>query len=187
MTHGTTTLTRAGTTGPSAILGDQTRPSPAACWRLPPPPPRTSRVSYAFPLSHMPPPITRHGCQVHASLTSLTVAAFPASTGRSARSSPFSRLARHSLALWPACSPSHLVTLYTKGFSHFVTSMTAPIASGRSERGRAGFAPAGKAPTLHGARRTQEDSNRVAGYHSGIPSPKVEYRLLCHSWGKFSC
>ena len=34
--------------------------------------------------------------------------------------------------------------------------MTAPIASGRSERGRAGFAPAGKAPTLHGARRTRE-------------------------------
>ena len=102
----------------------------------------------------MPPPIPRHGYQVHVSLTSPVVAAFPASTGRSARASPFSRLAQRSLTLRPACSPSHLVTLYTEGFSHFVTSMTAPIATGRSERGRAGFAPAGKAPTLHGARRT---------------------------------
>ena len=51
-------------------------------------------------------------------------------------------------------SPARSIALYTEGFSHFVTSMTAPIATGRSERGRAGFAPAGKAPTLHGARRT---------------------------------
>ena len=50
-----------------------------------------------------------------------------------------------------------IVTLYTEGFSHFVTSVTAPIATGRNERSRAGFGPAGTAPTLHGARR-----NRVA-------------------------
>jgi hypothetical protein len=47
------------------------------------------------------------------------------------------------------------VTLYTEGFSHFVTSMTAPVASGGSKNRRAGFAPAGKAPPFHGARRTQ--------------------------------
>jgi hypothetical protein len=35
------------------------------------------------------------------------------------------------------------VTRYTEGFSHFVTSMTAPVASGWSVR-RAGLAPAGK-------------------------------------------
>lgn len=84
-----------------------------------------------------------------------TISAFPASTGRSARTSPFSRRAQRSLTLRPAYSPSHQVTLYTEGFSHFVTSMTAPVASGGSKNRRAGFAPAGKAPPFHGARRTR--------------------------------
>ena len=35
-------------------------------------------------------------------------------------------------------------TLYTRGFSRFVTSTTAPVATGRSESYRAGFAPAGR-------------------------------------------
>ena len=35
-------------------------------------------------------------------------------------------------------------TLYTRGFSRFVTSTTAPVATGRSESCRAGFAPAGR-------------------------------------------
>jgi hypothetical protein len=35
------------------------------------------------------------------------------------------------------------VTSYTEGFSHFVTSMTAPVASGWSVR-RVGLAPTGK-------------------------------------------
>ena len=33
-------------------------------------------------------------------------------------------------------------TLYTRGFSRFVTSTTAPVATGRNESCRAGFAPA---------------------------------------------
>ena len=41
------------------------------------------------------------------------------------------------------------LTLYTRGFSHFFTSMTAPVASGWSD-GRVGFAPTGKAPPYHG-------------------------------------
>src|SRR5208282_3267096 len=54
------------------------------------------------------------------------------------------RLARRSLGLRPAHSRRHLyVTCYTEGFSHFVTSMTAPVASGRSVR-RVGLAPTGK-------------------------------------------
>ena len=65
--------------------------------------------------------------------TPATMSAFPASTGRSARTSPFSRRAQRSLTLRPACSPNHHVTLYTEGFSHFVTSMTAPVASGGSK------------------------------------------------------
>ena len=53
-------------------------------------------------------------------------------------------LARRSLALRPAHSRRHLyVTSHTKGFSHFVTSMTAPVASGWSVR-RVGLAPTGK-------------------------------------------
>ena len=83
------------------------------------------------------------------------VSDFPASTGRSSCTSPFSRLAQCSLTLRPACSSSHPVTLYTEGFSHFVTSMTAPITSGWSKLRRVGFAPTGKAPPFHGARRTR--------------------------------
>ena len=46
--------------------------------------------------------------------------------------------------LRPAHSRRHLyVTRYTEGFSHFVTSMTAPVASGWSVR-RVGLAPTGK-------------------------------------------
>src|SRR5882762_3699881 len=47
------------------------------------------------------------------------------------------------------------VTVYrdtlSEGFSHFVTSMTAPVASGWSGC-RVGLAPTGKAPPFHGAR-----------------------------------
>jgi hypothetical protein len=48
----------------------------------------------------------------------------------------------------PKCRPAHsrrhlYVTSYTEGFSHFVTSMTAPVASGWSVR-RVGLAPTGK-------------------------------------------
>src|SRR6202167_4441121 len=41
--------------------------------------------------------------------------------------SAFTRVAAHTLALSP------IVTRYTEGFSHFVTSMTAPVASGWSD------------------------------------------------------
>src|SRR5271165_4570725 len=72
------------------------------------------------------------------------VSAFPENVVGSACTSAFSRLARRSLALRPAHSRSHLyVTSYTEGFSHFVTSMTAPVASGWSVR-RVGLAPTGK-------------------------------------------
>ena len=72
------------------------------------------------------------------------VSAFPEIAVGSACTSSFSRLARRSLALRPAHSRRHLyVTRYTEGFSHFVTSMTAPVASGWSVR-RVGLAPTGK-------------------------------------------
>jgi hypothetical protein len=72
------------------------------------------------------------------------VSAFPEIAVGSACTSSFSRLARRSLALRPAHSRRHLyVTRYTEGFSHFVTSMTAPVASGWSVR-RVGPSPTGK-------------------------------------------
>ena len=46
--------------------------------------------------------------------------------------------------LRPTHSPSHLVTFYIEGFSHFVTSMTASIASGWSKSCRVGLSPTGK-------------------------------------------
>ena len=75
------------------------------------------------------------------------VSAFPGS----ACALSFSRIAQRSLALRPAHLRRHLyVTCYTEGSSHFVTSMTAPVASGWS------VSPGGacthwKAPPLHGA------------------------------------
>ena len=72
------------------------------------------------------------------------VSAFPEIAVGSACTSSFSRLARRSLALRPAHSRRHLyVTRYTEGFSHFVTSMTASVASGWSVR-RVGLTPTGK-------------------------------------------
>jgi hypothetical protein len=72
------------------------------------------------------------------------VSAFPEVAVGSACTSTFSELARRSPALRPAHSRRHLyVTSYTEGFSHFVTSMTAPVASGWSVR-RVGLAPTGK-------------------------------------------
>src|SRR5438034_5502709 len=69
--------------------------------------------------------------------------------------SSFSRIAQRSLALRPAHSRCHqFVARLPEGFSHFVTSMTAPVASGWSIR-RVGFTPTGKrllitAHTLNG-------------------------------------
>ena len=60
------------------------------------------------------------------------------------------------------------MTRYTEGFSHFVTSMTAPVASGWSVR-RVGLAPTGKRRL---SRRTQE-----AGIHC-----RLSERVI---WGPF--
>jgi len=88
-------------------------------------------------------------------LTSPDVSAFPDRVVGSACAMSFSRLARRSLTLRPAHSPSHLVTFYIEGFSHFVTSMTASIASGWSKSCRVGLSPTGKRrlSTAHTPRR----------------------------------
>lgn len=75
---------------------------------------------------------------------SLIVIGLPRDLAGSAPALSFSRPAQRSLTLRPAYSPSHIMTLYTGGFSRFIASTTAPIATGWSESCRAGFAPAGK-------------------------------------------
>ena len=84
----------------------------------------------------------------------VAISAFPASTGRSARTSPSSSRAQRSLTLRPVCSPSHPVTLYTEGFRHFASFMTAPVASGMSNW-PGGIRNRRKCATFHGARRTR--------------------------------
>jgi len=79
------------------------------------------------------------------------ISAFPERVVGSACASSFSRLTQRSLALRPAHSRCHqFVARLPEGFSHFVTSMTAPVASGWSGC-RVGLAPTGKAPPFHGA------------------------------------
>jgi len=68
----------------------------------------------------------------------------PPNSARSASASPFSRPARRSLVLRPACSPSRpAATLYIEGSVEFVASLDAPIATGWSDSCRAGLSPAG--------------------------------------------
>ncbi len=55
----------------------------------------------------------------------------------------------HVTACTLAGSPK--VIRYIRGFSHFVTSMTAPIASGWSESCRVGLSPTEKTPPYHDA------------------------------------
>jgi len=99
---------------------------------MPSPLPRHSGWAYYF--AHFPSRISlpRKGCRV-----GLRIVLFEAC-------SAFTRVTACTLALSP------IRDTLIEGFSHFVTSMTAPIASGRSV-GRVGFAPTGKAPPCHGA------------------------------------
>src|SRR6266404_2253610 len=86
------------------------------------------------------------------------ISAIPDMAVGSAYTSSFSRLAQRSLALRPAHSRCHQsCDTLIEGFSHFVTSMTAPIASGWTGC-RVGLAPTGKrrlctAHAISGSRR----------------------------------
>ena len=79
------------------------------------------------------------------------VSAFPDNVVGSACTSSFSRPAQRSLTLRPAHSRCHqFVTTLIEGFSHFVTSIAAPVASGWSGC-RGGTCTHWKAPPCHGA------------------------------------
>src|SRR5260370_18222268 len=82
-------------------------------------------------------------------------------------------LAPRSLALRPAHSRRHrYVTGYTEGFSHFVTSMTAPVASGWSVR-RVGLAPTGKRRLLTAHTFSGHSRPRGLGRSEPIPCCRV--------------
>jgi len=92
----------------------------------------------------MPSPLPRWNRKVHLSLSSSAISAFPEiMAGRLPHHvfrgllSVHSRYGLHTHQVT-------FMTLYTGGFSRFVTSTTAPIATGWNESCRAGFAPAGK-------------------------------------------
>src|ERR1700678_1731161 len=98
------------------------------------------------------------------------VSAFPEVAVGSACTSTFSELARRSLALRPPHPRRHLyVTSYTEGFSHFVTSMTAPVASGWSVR-RVGLAPTGKRRLLTAHAKSGHSGSAGEG-HKSDPLP----------------
>jgi hypothetical protein len=80
--------------------------------------------------------------------------------------SAFTRVTACTLALSP------IRDTLIEGFSHFVTSMTAPIASGWSGC-RVGFTPTGKAPPCHGAHPKRTSLPRETRTASG---------QSCHQW-----
>jgi len=139
------------TTGLSATPSRPACPSRASSWSFARPRYRASRVARAF-LVCMPSPLPRRsdcGCP---SLFSTAISAFPICVDGSACASSFSRIAQCShyiTACTLAKSPN--VTLYIEGFSHFVTSMTAPITSGWSDFAGWVFFSTGTAPPFHGA------------------------------------
>ena len=91
-------------------------------------PPLPRRSDWAYYFAHAPSHVSlpRYGSRV-----GLRIDLFEAC-------SAFTRVAACTLALSP-----YFVTRLPEGFSHFVTSMTAPVASGRSVC-RVGLAPTGK-------------------------------------------
>jgi len=73
-------------------------------------------------------------------------------------------------------------TLYTRGFSRFVTSTAAPVATGRSESCRAGFAPAGKqrlctAHNYNELYQCRDRSNRIGKNYTLVHSGRFFNRL----------
>jgi hypothetical protein len=102
-----------------------------------------SRVACAF-LVYMLSPLPRHSDWRYLLAHPSSRVSLPRRVLGSACASSFSRLTQRSLTLRPAHSRCHqFVARLPEGFSHFVTSMTAPVASGWSGC-RVGLAPTGK-------------------------------------------
>jgi Transposase IS116/IS110/IS902 family len=98
------------------------------------------RVSRVAPVVYVPSSLPRWNRWVPVALFPSN-ASFPCISARSASTSIFSRPAQRSLALQPAHSRSHLMTLSIGSFSWVIAFPTAPIATGRSDPCREGLAP----------------------------------------------
>lgn len=92
------------------------------------------------------PSLPRRSLKVCLPLTSPEMSAFPRSNTESASASPFSGPARRSLRVAARVVADHPEGgLYTEGSDRFVTSTTAPIATGRRGSCRVGLSPTEKA------------------------------------------
>src|SRR5437762_7933113 len=114
----------------------------------------------------MPSPLPRRSRWVRSSLTSPAMTAFPGSlAGRLPHStfrgllSVYSRYGLHT-------RQAPFRALFTEGFSRFVTSTTAPIATGWSDSRRVGFAPTER-PCLRTAHR--EPRGTLANHRASPP------------------
>src|SRR5207249_7722876 len=128
-----------------------------------------SRVACAF-LVYMLPPLPRRSDQV-SYFRSFTLPYQPSPKTLSGR--PAHRPFRGLLGVHSRCGlHTRAVTVFrdtlSKGFSHFVTSIAAPVASGWSVR-RMGFAPTGK--------RRLVTAHRRSGLYADIIAPPVLTRM----------
>jgi hypothetical protein len=117
-------------------------PSQASGWSFARPRDGVSRVAPVL-VVYVPSSLPRWNCWVPVAL-SPSDASFPCISARSASTLHVSRPAQRLLALQPAHSRSHSMTLYIGGFSRVVAFPTAPIATGRSDPCRKGLAPSRK-------------------------------------------
>jgi hypothetical protein len=136
-----------------------------------------------LPLVCMLSPLPRRNRKVRFPFTSLAVTAFPEIVaGRLPHCVFRGLLSVHSRYGLHTCQVTDM-TLYTGGFSRFVTSTTAPIATGWNESCRAGFAPAGKpclctAHTTEHARKLACRSRRSRSHQD--PQGHLARRLAQH-------
>jgi hypothetical protein len=120
------------------------------------------------------PPLPRCSDWASSSLVNPAVSAFPGMAAGSACTSSFSRFAQRSLALRPAHSRrSPIRDPLSEGFSHFVSSMTAPVASGWSDW-PGGACTHWKAPPCHGARHERPFGTQTWSPFRGIGSRSIE-------------
>jgi len=97
-----------------------------------------------LPLVCMLSPIPRWNRKVHPSFSSFAIAAFPDITAGRLPHHGFRGLLSVHSHYGLHIHQVTFMTIYTGGFSRFVTSTTAPIVTGWNETCRAGFAPAGR-------------------------------------------
>jgi hypothetical protein len=105
------------------------------------PPLRTSRVAHSL-YTRVPPSLSRRTDRLRSSLASPAIPAFPRAPAGSASASSFSGPAQRSLLVAAHLfAESLMVTLYFEGSGRFVTSTTAPMATGWSDSCRVGLSP----------------------------------------------